>query len=113
MSNATIAISEKRLEKAGLKLERNLSSVLGRGKGKCPKVYGHSASAIVRWMGYNGWSFDDAWVAMLELGCGHLSERAVTNGLKFGKLIKKGYDRYGYIPELTRGQQRQIKQASC
>jgi serine/threonine protein kinase len=53
------------------------------------KVFGHPFTAVLRWMGKNGWSFEDAKQALMGLGV-ECSEATVRTQLSAGKTGQRG-----------------------
>lgn len=70
------------------------------------KVFGHSATAVLRWMGVNGWDFEDAGMAMHTLGC-RLSDTTIRLQMKAGKDGKRGAP-----AKVTADQARKLVEAS-
>lgn len=48
-------------------------------------ILGYSATSVLRWMGANGWSFEDAAVVCAATGCARISDVTIRLQLKAGK----------------------------
>lgn len=71
------------------------------------KVFGYSATSVLRWMGANGWDADEAGVAMLTLGAGSISDVTIRLQLKAGAEGKRGP-----AAPLSRAQAKALKDAA-
>lgn len=60
------------------------------GKVVRAKVLGYSATAVLRWMGANDWSFEDAGVVMATAGAARISDVTIRLQLKAGKTGQRG-----------------------
>jgi len=62
-----------------------------RAKGNVkPKIFGFSVTAVLRWMGANGWDFDDAAIAVETITVTKLSDVTIRLQLKAGRDGKRG-----------------------
>lgn len=71
------------------------------------KIFGYSATAVLRWMGANGWNFEDAAVAMATLGAHALADCTIRLQLKAGKDGARGP-----AAPITPAQAKQLRRAS-
>ena len=58
--------------------------------GKRASIFGHSVTAVLRWMGKEGWSFDDAAVAVETLAEKRFSDTTIRIQLRAGKAGERG-----------------------
>lgn len=54
------------------------------------QIFGHAATAVIRWMGANGWTFDEARAALAEFGAAGISDTTVRIQLPAGKKGERG-----------------------
>lgn len=54
------------------------------------QLFGFSATAVMRWMGANGWDFDKAWAAFAGMGVDDLSETTFKIQLRAGAKGERG-----------------------
>ena len=54
------------------------------------KILGYSATAVLRWMGANDWSFEDAGIVMNTLGAYSISDATIRIQLNAGKKGERG-----------------------
>lgn len=71
------------------------------------EIFGYSVTAVLRWMGLNNWTFEDAGVACATLGAGGISDTTIRIQLAAGKKGERGEP-----APLTKAQAKQLKQAT-
>lgn len=69
------------------------------------KIFGHSCTAVIRWMGANDFTFEDAGVALAYYGAGNVSDTTIRLQLKAGK---DGDQKRGPAADLTKAEERQL-----
>lgn len=77
------------------------------GKVVRAKIFGYSATAVLRWMGANDWTFEDAGLVMAGFGAGRISDVTIRLQLKAGKDGMRGP-----AAPVTASQVKKLKQMS-
>lgn len=76
-----------------------------RGKVTKGTIFGHSITAILRWMGANGWNKEDAGVALATYGFGSVADSTIYIQLAAGR---KGDATRGPVPELSKKEAKEL-----
>jgi hypothetical protein len=73
------------------------------------QIFGLAATAILRWMGANGWNAEDAGVCLATYGLGAMSDSTIYIQLRAGKV---GDATRGPVPTLTKAQAKELERNS-
>ena len=77
------------------------------GPRKQVQIFGHSATAVLRWMGKNNWNAEDAGVAMTTMGAKYISDTTIRIQLRAGAKGERGEP-----APITREQAKKLKEAA-
>lgn len=72
------------------------------------KLFGFSVTAVLRWMGANDWTFDDAAIAVETLTMTKVSDVTIRLQLKAGREGKRGAP-----ANISKSQAKQLREAAC
>ena len=102
-----VSAHNAQFEEAPVVVEEFKPAAKRKATGKRAKIFGHSVTAVLRWMGKNDWSFDDAALAVEELGGKMIADVTVKIQLKAGKVGQRGAP-----ANITPSQARQLRAAA-
>ena len=54
------------------------------------QIFGYSATSVLRWMGANGWGFEDAAVVMATIGAARIADSTIRIQLNAGRDGRRG-----------------------
>ncbi len=104
--NARLAGDEARITgKEPTQPVSKVRKVAERGKVVRGAIFGHSITAILRWMGKKGWNKEDAGVALATYGFGSIADSTIYIQLAAGR---KGDATRGPVPELTKAEAKEL-----
>jgi hypothetical protein len=99
-------VDEQQLEPRQLgEVQVKVRKPVKRGKVVRGTIFEYAATAILRWMGKQGWDAEDAGVCLAAYGLGGMSDSTIYIQLRAGKV---GDATRGPIPELTKAQVKEL-----